>query len=74
MSLRCISREQGKELLADIHGGDCGHHSSSRTLVSKVFRSKFYWPTALDDAAKLVKSCEAYQFHAKQIHQPAQDL
>ena len=26
VSLRCIPREQGKELLADIHGGDCGHH------------------------------------------------
>ena len=29
VSLHCISREQGRELLADIHGGDCGHHSSS---------------------------------------------
>ena len=28
VSLRCIPREQGKELLAYIHGGDCGHHSS----------------------------------------------
>ena len=52
--LRCISRDQGKELLIDIHGGDCGHHSSSRTLVDKVFRSGFYWPTALNDAAELV--------------------
>ena len=58
----------------DIHGGDCGHHSSSRTLVGKVFRSGFYWPTTLNDAAELVKSCEACQFHAKQIHQPAQGL
>ena len=33
VSLHCISREQGKELLADIHGGDYGHHSSSWTLV-----------------------------------------
>ena len=74
VSLCCISRDQGKELLTDIHGGDCGHHSSSRTLVGKVFRSGFYWPTALNDAAELVKSCEACQFHAKQIHQPAQGL
>ena len=42
VSLCCISREQGKELLADIHGGDCGHHSSSQTLVGKAFRSMFY--------------------------------
>ena len=65
VSLRCISSEQGKELLADIHGGEYGHHSSSRTLVGKVFRSGFYWPTALSDAVELVKACEACQFHAK---------
>ena len=74
VSLRCISREQGNELLANIHGGDCGHHSSSCTLVGKAFCSGFYWPTALNDATELVKCCEAYQFHAKQIHQPAQGL
>ena len=74
VSLCCISREQGKELLADIHGVDYGHHSSSRTLVGKAFRSGFYWPTALNDAVELVKACGACQFHAKQIHQPAGGL
>ena len=74
VSLRCISREQGNELLADIHDGDCGHHSSSRTLVGKAFRSWFYWPMALNNATELVTSCEACQFHAKKIHQPAQVL
>ena len=64
----------GGELLTDIHGGDCGHHSSSHTLVGKAFRSGFYWPTALNDATELVRSCEACQFHAKKIHQPAQGL
>ena len=66
--------EQGNELPADIHCGDCGHHSSSRSLVGKAFCSGFYWPTTLNDAAELVKSCKACQFHAKQIHQPAQGL
>nr|XP_040245416.1 transcription initiation factor TFIID subunit 4-like [Aegilops tauschii subsp. strangulata] len=68
------SPDQGKELLSDIHDGDCGLHSSSRTLVGKAFHSRFYRPTALNDAAELVKSCEACQFHTKQIHQPAQVL
>ena len=74
ITLRCISKEQGCELPADIHGGDCGHHSLSRTLAGKAFRSGFYWPSALNDAIELVRSCEACQFHAKQIHQPAQGL
>jgi hypothetical protein len=63
--MRCITQEEGHELLAEIHGGECGSHSSSRTLVGKAFRHGFYWPTALQDAAELVKSCEACQFHAK---------
>jgi hypothetical protein len=43
----CITQEEGHELLTEIHGGECGSHSSSRTLVGKVFRHGFYWPTAL---------------------------
>jgi hypothetical protein len=70
----CITQEEGRELLAKIHGGECRSHSSSRTLVRKAFRHGFYWPTALQDVAELVKSCKACQFHAKQIHTPAQAL
>jgi transposase InsO family protein len=72
--MRCITQEEGCDLLAEIHGGECGSHSSSRTLVGKAFRYGFYWPTALQDAAELVKSCKACQFHAKQIHTLAQAL
>ena len=59
VALRCVSTEEGVELLTDIHAGECGHHSSSRTLVGKAFRSGFYWPTALQDATQLVKTREA---------------
>jgi ribonuclease HI len=72
--MRCITQEEGRELLAVIHGGKCESHSSSRTLVGKAFRHGFYWPTALQDAAEMVKYCKACQFHAKQIHTPAQAL
>nr|CAE03705.3 OSJNBb0034G17.13 [Oryza sativa Japonica Group] len=72
--LKCIPQEQGVELLADIHEGECGAHSASRTLAGKAFRQGFYWPTALNDAVDLVRRCRACQFHAKQTHQPAQAL
>jgi hypothetical protein len=72
--MRCITREEGCGLLADVHGGECGNHASSRTLVGKAFRHGFYWPTALQDGIELVRSCRACQFHAKQIHTPAQTL
>jgi hypothetical protein len=40
--MRCITREEGSELLTEVHGGECGNHASSRTLVSKAFRDGFY--------------------------------
>jgi hypothetical protein len=74
MLLKCIPREEGVELLADIHRGLCSHHVASRTLARKAVRHGFFWPTALSDAEHLVRTCEACQFHAKNIYQPAQAL
>jgi hypothetical protein len=48
--MQCITWEEGCELLAEVHGGECGNHASSRTLVGKAFRHGFYWPTTLQDA------------------------
>ena len=61
-------------MIKDIHNRECGHHSCARTLAGKVFRSGFYWPQALQDATYIIQACEACQFHAKQIHQPALGL
>ena len=74
VKLKCVCREDGKKLLAEIHRGMCGSHIGSRALVGKAFRQGFYWPTALQDAVELVTKCEACQFHSKNIHLPAQAL
>jgi hypothetical protein len=34
--MRCITQEEGCELLSKIHGGECESHSSSHTLVGKA--------------------------------------
>jgi hypothetical protein len=39
---KCIEPEEGKELLKEIHQGECGHHASSRALVAKASRHSFY--------------------------------
>jgi hypothetical protein len=71
---RCVEPKEGKEMLLEIHQGECGHHASSRALVAKVFRHGFYWPTALEDAEDLVRKCNGCQRYAKQIHTPASGL
>jgi hypothetical protein len=35
--MKCIPRQEGKDILEEIHKGVCGNHASSRTLVSKAF-------------------------------------
>jgi hypothetical protein len=40
--MKCVPREEGKDILDEIHEGVCGNHVSSRTLVSKAFRRAFY--------------------------------
>jgi hypothetical protein len=72
--MKCILSATGKQLLEEVHAGQCGVHAASRTLVGKVFRSGFYWPTTKSDAAELVQRCEACQYLSKQQHLPAQQL
>jgi transposase InsO family protein len=42
--------------------------------VGNAFRQGFYWPTAVADATRIVRSCRGCQFYAKQTHLPAQAL
>jgi hypothetical protein len=71
---RCITNEEGRNLLNDLHSGACGHHAAPRTLVGNAFRQGFYWLTAVSDAVKLVRSCKGYQYYARQTHLPAHAL
>jgi hypothetical protein len=45
--MKCVPREEGKDISEEIHNGICGNHTSSRTLVNKAFRRAFYWPNRL---------------------------
>jgi ribonuclease HI len=71
---QCISIAEGQELLQEIHSGACGHHAAPRALVGNAFRQGFYWPTAVADATRIVRTCEGCQFYARQTHLPAQAL
>jgi hypothetical protein len=59
--LRCLSKDEGKELLTQTHLGVCRGHIGARALIAKVFRQGFYWPSIIDDASKLVTTCQACQ-------------
>jgi hypothetical protein len=56
--MKCILRSKGLQLLAQIHGGECGCHAASANLVSKAYRSGFYWPTTMTYAKDLITRCK----------------
>jgi transposase InsO family protein len=60
--------------LQEIHSGACGHHAAPRALVGNAFRQGFYWPTAVADATRIVRSYQGCQFYARQTHLPAQAM
>jgi hypothetical protein len=45
--MQCIIREEGCELLIEVHGGECSNHTSSRMLLGKALWHGFYWPTMI---------------------------
>jgi hypothetical protein len=71
---RCIPVEEGNALLLDIHEGVCGHHASSRSMVGKVFRLDFYWPTTTIDATQMVRSYRGCLYFVRQPHVLIQEL
>ena len=62
--MRCVEQTEGIDILKKIHSGICGNHAASRTLVGKVFRSGYYWPSVKQDAEELVRRCQGSQFFA----------
>ena len=41
----------------------CLVHIGTRALVGKAFREGFYWPSAVADALKMVRTCPSCQKH-----------
>ena len=59
--LKCVDEEEAEYILKEIHEGVCGDHASPRSLVSKVIRTGYFWPTMQVDARELVKKCDKCQ-------------
>nr|POE57708.1 hypothetical protein CFP56_13968 [Quercus suber] len=43
--LRCLGHEEADYVMREVHEGICGNHSGARSLVHKLIRAGYYWPT-----------------------------
>jgi hypothetical protein len=71
---RCVTPQEGQVILKDIHAGVGGHHTSSRSIAAKAFRTGFYWLIAVEDAKDIVRRCGTCQRFASRPHTPPAEL
>ena len=54
--LKCVNEEEAKYIQEEIHEGVCRDYAGPRSLVSKVIRTCYFWPTMQVDVRELVRS------------------
>ena len=72
--LRCLSHSEAEYVMKEVHEGICGNHSRARSLVHKLIRAGYYWPTMLKDTQSYVKACDKCQRFSNLIRQPSEEL
>ena len=61
-------------MLREVHEGACRNHSGARSLIHKVVRAGYYWPTVQADMKAYVKVCDQYQRFSNVPRQPSEYL
>jgi len=59
--LKCLSRDEAKSLMGEIHKGVCGAHQSAFKMKWMIRRNGYYWSTILEDCFKYFKGCQGCQ-------------
>jgi len=55
--LRCLDKEEAKDLMGEIHEGVCGSHQSAYKMKWVIRRNEYFWPTILEDYFTYYKGC-----------------
>ena len=72
--LTCVSGDECTKIMAELHEGICGSHVGGRSLVSKVIRAGFFWPTVREDCVRYAQHCKQCQRHADWHKAPPEEL
>ena len=72
--LRCLAPNEANYVLREVHEGAYGNHSRARSLIHKVVRARYYWPTIQVDAKTYVKVCDQCQRFSNVLRQLSEYL
>ena len=72
--LRCLGPEEAREMIKEVHVGECGEHQGKKKLYRCMLQMGHYWPTMKKDTTEFVKKCHSCQVQANLIHTHPQSL
>jgi hypothetical protein len=55
--LKCLSQEEAKKVMYEVHEGLCGAHQSAYRMKWIIRRTGYFWPTMLEDCFEYYKGC-----------------
>ena len=59
--LKYLSQEEARVLMGEVHEGIYGAHQSTYKMKWVIHRSRYFWPTILDDCFEYYKGCQDCQ-------------
>ncbi|GJR07615.1 reverse transcriptase domain-containing protein [Tanacetum coccineum] len=62
--LRCVGPLHANYVIWKIHMGACIMHLKARSVVAKVIRQGYYWPTMHRDTKEEIRKCDSCQIHS----------
>lgn len=56
--LRCVEQDEARYILEEVHEGIYRDHSRARSLVGKITKVGYFWPTMQIEVKEFVKKCD----------------
>jgi hypothetical protein len=72
--LKCVSKYESLQVLAEVHEGICGAHQSRVKMRWLIPRYGYFWPSVLKDCIEYGQGCESCQRHGPIPRIPAAGL
>ena len=68
--LRCVDKSEEEKMMADLHEGTFGTHSSGHSMAKNILRARYYWSTMEADYYQHSRTCHKCQINADKVHIP----
>ncbi|GJZ11895.1 reverse transcriptase domain-containing protein [Tanacetum coccineum] len=58
LGLRCVASPQTNDIVKEVHKGSCSFNAEPRSMVVRITKQGYYWPSMHRDAAKIHQDCK----------------